>query len=115
VGLTQSKELTYSKETLDATTDDNPDWANYIGGRKEAEFTAEALYDYSQNGFDYLWQAFLSDDAVQMELAGPETGDPKIEFDGHVTELSRSFETNELNTYSVTVAVEDKPTESTVS
>jgi predicted secreted protein len=115
VGLTQSKEITYSKDTLDTTTDTdvNPDWASYLGGRKEGEFTAEALYDWDKVGFGILYDVQHGDTSRPMKLEG-DAGELQVKFDGHVTELSRTLDTNELAVYSVSVTLEGKPEEGTV-
>lgn len=117
VALAQSKELSRSKEALDKSNDGNAEFASFVGGIKSGELTVEAFYDYTGTnaGYTLIKDAFELETPTAFQLAGSETGDPLIEFDAHVTELTITTNTNELIVFSATLTTDGAITESTVA
>lgn len=115
IGQTRSKEFSESKELLDRSSDDNADYQSYIGAIKEGEVTFDALYDYDDQGFSLLTAAYKSDTPSTFVLKGANSGEPKVDFDAHVSERTRTHNYNELSVYNVTLALDGEWTEGTVA
>lgn len=104
IGYTTSKGISRSRETIDASSDNNPDFTHVIPGMQSFTFDSEALFVYDDVGQDALESAFDSqgdDNFAWFRLTNNITG--ADEFIGQVviTELSIEAATNEVVTYTI--------------
>jgi predicted secreted protein len=105
VGKLVSIELGREKDTIETNNFDSPDDAESIAGMKSWSLDGEALYVYNDAGQVIVEAAFASVAPYYHKLTSRAGTVGVIQFtgQGHVTELSLSFETNEVVAYSYSV------------
>lgn len=115
VGATTSKEISFSRDTLDTISDDNADWRTALAGIRSAELTIEGLYDYSGDaGTDLVETAFRDDASRKVALQGETSGDVAYTFAAYVTGFSITAETDAVITFSVDIESDGEVTKGTV-
>lgn len=102
-GFLRSKSLTREKETIDSSSDEDPDNATSVAGMKSFGFEFGALYVYDDVGQQKVEAAYDAELPERWRLTNNVTG--ALAFDGlaHVTSLELTGSTNELLEYSISM------------
>lgn len=101
IGFLRSKTLSRSKETIDTSSDEDPDWASSIPGMRSFNVENGGLYVYDDLGQQAVEAAYDSDDPVGLRLTNNVAGAKQYAGDAHITQLDLEFATNEVVKYSV--------------
>jgi predicted secreted protein len=112
LGFLRTKELTRNLDTIDTSSDDNPDFASFIAGQRNWGLTGEALYVFDDAGQQIIEAAMVeldgtppSNDPIEFvfEPLSAETGQLTYTGNGFVTEATLEASTNEVVMYSLSI------------
>ena len=121
VGSMQTKQLSRTRQTIETSSDDNPNWSEKITGQRSWGISGEALYVYDNEGQQAIEAAYESDDPVlfrftQIDQQGtPVVGSNQFTGQGLVTDASLQASTNEVVKYSLSIEGTGALTRSSVS
>ena len=103
LGFMRSKNLTRTRQTIDASSDQNPDWVCVVTGQRSWNIDGEMIDIYNDAGQILLDAAFASDDVYDFKLSTGVTGEQEFLGEGLTTEDSFQIATNQVVTRRVTI------------
>lgn len=102
VGYMRTKAFNLTRETIDTSSDENPDYATSISGQRSATLSGEAILNVTDAGQAALVAAWESDEPVSMTFTSVDTPHIEITCDMFVNDVNFSAGTNEVVTASIT-------------
>ena len=104
VGYMRSKSVTESVATIDASSDNNPDWTHAVPGQSSFNFGGDALYVYDDAGQTAIFTAKAAQDTDNFpwfRFTSNDTGDTEKIGQVIITEITEEGSTNEMVTFSL--------------
>jgi predicted secreted protein len=114
----RSKELNYTAEMADATTQDSTgDWKEFVPLQKEGTVSMEGLYnpDAGSEGLDDFITKLKNGTKCTVYFGGIETGDTYEECDGYIADITWSGDYGDLQNVSVEIQLTGEPETKTVT
>ncbi len=100
VGFMRSKSLERQLETIDTTSDENPDWAATMAGSRSWSISGGSLFVYDNAGQELIEAAYSSNAAYSFRFS---VGGGTYTGQAFVTGLTIEGSTNEVATYAITI------------
>ena len=101
VGYMRSKGVTSGTSTIDASSDNDPDWDHAVPGSRNFNFNGEALYVYDDEGQEAIYTAEEAQDVDNypwFRTTSNTTGDKEKIGQVIITEIDEAGSTNETVT-----------------
>lgn len=114
----RSKELEYSAEMADATTQDSPgDWKEFLPLQKEGSVSFEGLHnpDAGDEGRASITEKLKNGTKVTVYFGGINTGDVYEECDGYISSITWSGDYGDIQNVSGEIQLTGQPTTNTVA
>lgn len=103
VGYMRSKNLQRTRQTIDASSDNDPDWTCVVSGQRSWSIDGEMIDVYDDAGQLLIQAAFASDDEYYFKFSTGVTGETEYLGTGLVTEDSIQSQTNQVVTRRLSV------------
>ena len=114
----RSKELNYSADMADATTQDSPgDWKEFIPLQKEGTISIEGLYnpDAGAEGLNAMVAKLKNGTKTTLYYGGIVTGDTYEEAEAYISDVTWSGDYGDLQNVSVEFQITGQPVTNTVA